>query len=203
MCSASGPRINSVAPAHRCCCSTRTDQETAARAPAASRASCASVMVQTKSTRARPNARCNSGRNSSLTSTVRRRCFNVPECFGSRAESDAYCEATLTNLQAVGARCERLTQDELRARFPQLNFDGVDWAVFENDAGVLMARRAVQAVAHEGTSKRCRLRGRSDRCAGYRPKPENNVGTERSAPNTWFLPVAHGCQNSFPTCSPD
>ena len=62
-------------------------------------------------------------------------------------EGDAYCEATLTNLQKVGARCERLTQNELRARVPQLNFDGVDWAVFENDAGVLMARRAVQAVA--------------------------------------------------------
>ena len=60
---------------------------------------------------------------------------------------DAYCEATLTNLQAVGARCERLTQKELSARFPQLNFDGVDWAVHEIDAGVLMARRAVQAVA--------------------------------------------------------
>jgi glycine/D-amino acid oxidase-like deaminating enzyme len=62
---------------------------------------------------------------------------------------DPYCEATLTNLQAVGARCERLTQDELRARFPQLNFDGIDWAGFENDAGVLMARRAVQAVAQK------------------------------------------------------
>jgi sarcosine oxidase len=62
---------------------------------------------------------------------------------------DAYCEATLSNLQAVGARCERLTQDELGVRFPQLNFDGVDWAGFENDAGVLMARRAVQAVAQK------------------------------------------------------
>jgi len=60
---------------------------------------------------------------------------------------DAYCEATLKNLSAVGARAERLNQNELRVRFPQLNFDGVDWAVFEQDAGVLMARRAVQAVA--------------------------------------------------------
>lgn len=62
-------------------------------------------------------------------------------------EHDAYCEATLINLQAVGARCERLTQNDLRARFPQINFDGVDWAILESDAGVLMARRAVQAVA--------------------------------------------------------
>jgi monomeric sarcosine oxidase len=62
-------------------------------------------------------------------------------------EPDAYCEATLKNLLAVGARAERLEQDELRARFPQLRFDGVDWGILEADAGVLMARRAVQAVA--------------------------------------------------------
>jgi glycine/D-amino acid oxidase-like deaminating enzyme len=62
-------------------------------------------------------------------------------------EHDAYCEAALKNLQAAGARCERLTQDDLRGRYPQLNFDTVDWAILEADAGVLMARRAVQAVA--------------------------------------------------------
>lgn len=65
-------------------------------------------------------------------------------------ENDAYCEATFTNLKAVGARCERLTPNELSARFPQLNFDGIDWGVLETDAGVLMARRAVQAVAIKG-----------------------------------------------------
>jgi glycine/D-amino acid oxidase-like deaminating enzyme len=65
-------------------------------------------------------------------------------------EHDAYCEATLKNLQSVGARCERLTPNELRTRFSQLNFDGVDWAILETDAGVLMARRAVQAVALKG-----------------------------------------------------
>jgi monomeric sarcosine oxidase len=62
-------------------------------------------------------------------------------------DPDAYCEATLENLLAVGARAERLNQAQLRERFPQLKFDGVDWAVHEADAGVLMARRAVQAVA--------------------------------------------------------
>ena len=62
-------------------------------------------------------------------------------------EPDAYCEATLKNLLTVGARAERLNLNELRTRFPQMKFDGVDWAVFEPDAGVLMARRAVQTVA--------------------------------------------------------
>lgn len=62
-------------------------------------------------------------------------------------EPDAYCEATLKNLLAVGARAERLNENELRVRFPQMNFAGIDWAVLEQDAGVLMARRAVHAVA--------------------------------------------------------
>ncbi|HJT64877.1 MAG TPA: FAD-dependent oxidoreductase [Pyrinomonadaceae bacterium] len=61
-------------------------------------------------------------------------------------EHDLYCEATLKTLQAVGVRCERLDHAELSQRFPQLNFDGVPWGINEADAGVLMARRAVQAV---------------------------------------------------------
>src|SRR5690242_19830225 len=64
-------------------------------------------------------------------------------------ESDAYCEATLTTLRAVGARCERLDHDQLTRQFPQLNFDNVAWALLETDAGVLMARRGVQAVAKQ------------------------------------------------------
>ena len=62
-------------------------------------------------------------------------------------ERDAYCEATLNNLKTIGARAERLTNNQLTEQFPQLNFDGVDWAIHEPDAGVLMARRAVQALA--------------------------------------------------------
>ncbi|MCA1576798.1 MAG: FAD-dependent oxidoreductase [Acidobacteria bacterium] len=60
---------------------------------------------------------------------------------------DTYCEATLKTLKDVGAKAERLTRTQLTERFPQLNFNGVDWAILERDAGVLMARRAVQAVA--------------------------------------------------------
>lgn len=78
--------------------------------------------------------------------------FNRTGVLWLARERDAYCEATLTNLQAVGARCERLTQNELRTRFPQLSFDGVDWAILEADAGVLMARHAVQAAALKAQS---------------------------------------------------
>ena len=67
-------------------------------------------------------------------------------------EHDAYCEATLTTLRAVNARCETLDEAELSRRFPQLTFDKAHWGILEPDAGVLMARRAVQAVAAKARS---------------------------------------------------
>ena len=62
-------------------------------------------------------------------------------------EQDAYCEAILTTFRAVGVKSETLDQAALSKRFPQLDFDGVSWGILEPDAGVLLARRAVQAVA--------------------------------------------------------
>jgi len=61
-------------------------------------------------------------------------------------EHDAYCEATLATLQRLNANFERLDQDELIRRFPQLEPGPTKWAILEPDSGVLMARRAVQAV---------------------------------------------------------
>jgi monomeric sarcosine oxidase len=64
-------------------------------------------------------------------------------------EHDVYCEATLATLQRVHAKFERLDHDELVRRYPQLELGPVAWAILEPDAGVLLARRAVQAVAGE------------------------------------------------------
>lgn len=61
-------------------------------------------------------------------------------------DRDVYCEAVLTTLQRVGARCERLDRDELAQRYPQIELGHTTWGIFEPDAGVLLARRAVQAV---------------------------------------------------------
>src|SRR6185369_1800804 len=62
---------------------------------------------------------------------------------------DPYCEATLRTLQQLGAKYERLDHDELVRRFPQLEPGPIAWAILEPESGVLMARRAVQAVAME------------------------------------------------------
>jgi glycine/D-amino acid oxidase-like deaminating enzyme len=62
-------------------------------------------------------------------------------------ENDAYCEATLTTLQRIGANYERLDREELEQRFPQLALGPTTWGILEPDSGALYARRAVQAVA--------------------------------------------------------
>ncbi|HEU4507567.1 MAG TPA: FAD-dependent oxidoreductase [Pyrinomonadaceae bacterium] len=64
-------------------------------------------------------------------------------------EQDAYCEAVLKTLGAIGASFEELDHEALVARFPQLVFGPGAWGILEPESGVLMARRAVQAVAAE------------------------------------------------------
>jgi len=61
-------------------------------------------------------------------------------------EHDAYCEATLSNFKLVGTSYERLNHDELARRYPQIEFHETHWGILESNAGILMARRAVQAV---------------------------------------------------------
>ncbi|HEX7331353.1 MAG TPA: FAD-dependent oxidoreductase [Pyrinomonadaceae bacterium] len=62
-------------------------------------------------------------------------------------DNDPYCEATLTTLQRIGANYEQLDREQLEQRFPQLALGPITWGIFEPDSGVLLARRAVQAVA--------------------------------------------------------
>jgi monomeric sarcosine oxidase len=62
-------------------------------------------------------------------------------------DHDAYCEATLITLRRLNANIERLDRDELIRRFPQIEPGPTTWGILEPDSGVLLARRAVQAVA--------------------------------------------------------
>jgi len=68
-------------------------------------------------------------------------------------ENDPYCEATLTTLRRLHATCERLDHDELLRRFPQLELGPIAWGILEPDSGVLLARRAVQAVAAQARAE--------------------------------------------------
>ena len=62
-------------------------------------------------------------------------------------DRDPYCEATAATLERLGINHERLDHDELARRYPQMTLAQVTWGILEPDSGVLLARRAVQAVA--------------------------------------------------------
>ena len=68
-------------------------------------------------------------------------------------EHDPYCEATLATLQHINANYEKLDHDELVQRFPQLYLGPISWGILEPDSGVLMARRAVQAVVAQARAE--------------------------------------------------
>ncbi len=48
---------------------------------------------------------------------------------------------------------ERLDHEQLHRRYPQFNFDDVEWGLLEPQHGVLMARRSVQAVVAAAVSQ--------------------------------------------------
>jgi monomeric sarcosine oxidase len=61
-------------------------------------------------------------------------------------EREQYALDTLAMLQKCGAKFEKLSLGDLRARCPQISFEDNAWGILEPESGVLMARRAVQAV---------------------------------------------------------
>jgi monomeric sarcosine oxidase len=60
--------------------------------------------------------------------------------------------ASMASMARVGIKHERVAEDELRKRYPQIAIVEGGWAVLEPESGVLMARRAVQAVVADGVS---------------------------------------------------
>ena len=62
------------------------------------------------------------------------------------AGDDAYTRATWDTLQSGGHAVQRLDARVLQDRFPHIDAAGIAAALLEPDCGVLMARRAVQAL---------------------------------------------------------
>lgn len=62
------------------------------------------------------------------------------------AGDDAFERGSLPELRAAGVRYEELRPPELRRRWPQINFEGVQWGIYEPESGYLTARVACQAV---------------------------------------------------------
>ncbi len=61
-------------------------------------------------------------------------------------KNDEYEKASLPLIREARLLVEELSLTEARKRYPQINFEGVPWAIYEKDAGYLLARRACLAV---------------------------------------------------------
>jgi glycine/D-amino acid oxidase-like deaminating enzyme len=62
---------------------------------------------------------------------------------------DRYEIAALASLEKAGVSHKRLSPMEASRIYPQINFEGVSWAIQEEEAGYLLARRACELVARE------------------------------------------------------
>jgi sarcosine oxidase len=62
---------------------------------------------------------------------------------------DAYARDTLATIEKCGVKFEKLSNDAIRARYPQISFDSDAWGILEPESGVLLARRAVQVVVEQ------------------------------------------------------
>lgn len=62
-------------------------------------------------------------------------------------EQDPLTTSTLNTLGRLGVRHERLDRAQLQARWPQIDFGPITWAIHEPESGFLMAFHVVQAVA--------------------------------------------------------
>ncbi|MBM3802917.1 MAG: FAD-dependent oxidoreductase [Acidimicrobiia bacterium] len=60
--------------------------------------------------------------------------------------NDAYEKASLLVLKQARIAVQTLSVAEARKRYPQINFAGVSWALYEKEAGYLLARRCCEAV---------------------------------------------------------
>ncbi len=61
-------------------------------------------------------------------------------------KDDTYERQALPLLREAGLVCEELTPGEASKRYPQVNFEGLKWVLYEKDAGYLTARESCQAV---------------------------------------------------------
>jgi glycine/D-amino acid oxidase-like deaminating enzyme len=59
---------------------------------------------------------------------------------------DSYERASLPLLKDAGIPFERLSIADCAKRWPQVNFEGISWSIYEPDSGYLAARRGCEAV---------------------------------------------------------
>ncbi len=63
-----------------------------------------------------------------------------------RNHDDAFERGSVKALRAAKIKFQELSAPQMKKRWPQINFEGIDWAIFEPECGYLDARASCQAV---------------------------------------------------------
>ena len=121
--------------------------------------------------------------------------FNTSDVI-MRDEWTEFLEDTRNNWDEVGVRYEVIDADEIRRRWPVIDVTDITVALWEQDAGVVRARRAIESVArvfeHEGGQvriARAEMGGSTNRRLnglGLQPGDDLSAGTYVFALGPWF-----------------
>jgi glycine/D-amino acid oxidase-like deaminating enzyme len=72
------------------------------------------------------------------------------------AQDDAFERGSVKTLRAAKIKFQELSSPQMRKRWPQINFEGIEWGIFEPECGYLDARASCQAVAEAFVAARGR-----------------------------------------------
>jgi sarcosine oxidase len=75
--------------------------------------------------------------------------FTTTGDLAMRVDWDQFLTTTMASWDRAGVRYERITPEEVRYRWPQINVDGFGVGVYEPDAGVGRSRHATLTVAEQ------------------------------------------------------
>jgi glycine/D-amino acid oxidase-like deaminating enzyme len=62
------------------------------------------------------------------------------------SRDDAFERGSVEELRAAKIKFQQLSTPQMRKRWPQINFEGIEWGIFEPECGYLDARASCQAV---------------------------------------------------------
>lgn len=62
------------------------------------------------------------------------------------SQDDAFERESLKTLRAAKIRFQDLSKARMRKRWPQINFEGIEWAIYEPECGYLDARASCQSI---------------------------------------------------------
>jgi len=94
---------------------------------------------------------------------------------------DAFERGSVEMLRAARIKFRELSASQMRKRWPQINFEGIQWGIFEPECGYLDARASCQAVVEAFIAAGGKYRQAAVLTDGLDPQP-THVGTAASDP---------------------